>query len=154
MRRLLELAALLSLTVLLGGGGAAVQAAAGADDDVKSIDKTIYDAIAKRDATRLADLLGADFTLTNTFGEVYDKQRFLTACCTGAATSRTLSLASTDAKVRTYGTQGDTVVISARTEMKFVKDNQNQQIAWRSLRVYVKSGTTWKLVAEQRTSIG
>ena len=151
MRRLLELTALLSIMVLLGGGGAAVRAAAGADDDVKSVDKTIYDAIAKRDATRLADLLGDEFTLTNTFGEVYDKQRFLTACCTGAATSRTLSLASTDAKVKTYG---DTAVISARTEMKFVKDNQNQQIAWRSLRVYVKSGTTWKLVAEQRTSIG
>lgn len=152
MRRLLKLAALLSVMVWFGAGGAALQGAADASNDVKSLDNSIYEAIATRDATRLADLLDDGFTLTNTFGEVYDKQRFLAACCTGAATSRTVSLGASDAQIKTYG--GSTAVVSARTGMKFVKDNQNQEIAWRSLRVYVKSGTKWKLVAEQRTSIG
>jgi len=152
MRRLFRLAALLSMIGWLGAGGAALRAATDASDDVKSLDNAVYEAIATRDATRLADLLDDGFTLTNTFGEVYDKKRFLTACCTGATASTKMSLAASDAQVKTYGNM--TAVVSSRTEMKFMRDNQNQQIAWRSLRVYVKSGAKWKLVAEQRTSIG
>ena len=151
MYRLGRLMALFSLAVWAGAAAAPVHAAANDTSDVKSADNSIYEAIATRDATRLADMLDGDFTLTNTFGQVYDKQKFLAACCTGASDTKNMALGATEQQVKTYG---GTAVVSARTEMKFMKDNQSQQIAWRSLRVYVKSGTKWKLVAEQRTSIG
>jgi ketosteroid isomerase-like protein len=151
MYRLVRIVALFSLAAWAGAGAVPVHAAANDVSDVKSADNSIYEAIATRDATRLGDLLDSDFTLTSTFGEVYDKQKFLTACCTGTSNSRNMSLGATEVQVKTYG---GTAVVAARTEMKFMKDNQNQQIVWRSLRVYVKSGTKWKLVAEQRTSIG
>ena len=151
MSRFLKCVVLFSLAVWAGAGAAPVRAATDAGDDVKSADSSIYEAIATRDSIRLADLLDGDFTLTNTFGEVYNKQKFLSACCTGTSTSSNVKLGAADMQVKTYGSAA---VISARTEMSFVKDSQNQRIVWRSLRVYVRTGTKWKLVAEQRTSLG
>ena len=66
----------------LSGGAALVYARADATDDIKAVDSNVYQAIATRDGSRLGDLLDDSFTLTNTFGEVYDKQKFLAACCT------------------------------------------------------------------------
>ena len=60
------------------------------------------------------------------------------------------ALAATDSQVKTYGTAA---VVVARTEMRFTRDNQEQKLAWRSTRLYVKSGSKWKLAAEQRTSL-
>ena len=65
-------------------------AAVDAADDVKAADSIIYQAIASRDGNRLAGLLDDGFVLTNTFGDVYDKAKFLQACCTGESASKTL----------------------------------------------------------------
>src|SRR6476661_10669333 len=84
MNRLVRTMALLSLAAWATAGAAPLRAAAANDvSDVKSADNSVYEAIATRDATRLGDLLDNDFVLTSTFGEVYDKQKFLSACCTG-----------------------------------------------------------------------
>ena len=91
------------------------------------------------------------FLLTNTFGEVYDKARFLQACCAGESTSRNVLLGAIDAQVKVYG---NAAVIVARTEMRFTRDTEEQKLAWRSTRTFVKSGGKWKLAAEQRTSVG
>jgi hypothetical protein len=107
--------------------------------DVKSVDSNVNDAIAKRDAVRLRGLLDDGFLLTNTFGDVY-----------GQAVSKILLLGSTGSQVKTYG---DTAVVASRTEMRFTKENQEQKLAWRSTRMYVRSGGRWKLAAEQRTSV-
>jgi len=117
--------------------------------DVKSVDSNVNDAIAKRDAVRLRGLLDDGFLLTNTFGDVYDKAKFLRACCGGQAVSKILLLGSTESQVKTYG---DTAVVASRTEMRFTKDNQEQKLSWRSTRMYVRTGGRWKLAAEQRTS--
>jgi ketosteroid isomerase-like protein len=117
--------------------------------DVNSVDSKVNDAIAKRDAVRLRGLLDDGFLLTNTLGDVYDKAKFLHACCAGQAVSKILLLGSTESQVKTYG---DTAVVASRTEMRFTKDNQEQKLAWRSTRTYVRSGGRWKLAAEQRTS--
>lgn len=151
MLRLARLAALCLCAGWLGSGIAPVAAAADAVDDVKAADSVVYQAIAARDAARLGDLLDDAFVLTNTFGEVYDKAKFLSACCSGEASTRTLLLGATESRVKTYG---NAAIVVARTEMRFTRDNQEEKLAWRSTRVYVKSGSKWKLAAEQRTSIG
>ena len=117
--------------------------------DVNSVDSKVNDAIAKRDAVRLRGLLDDGFLLTNTFGDVYDKAKFLHACCAGQAVSKILLLGSTESQVKTYA---DIAVVASRTEMRFTKDNQEQKLTWRSTRMYVRSGGRWKLAAEQRTS--
>src|SRR5438128_4073167 len=122
-----------------------------ASDDVKTADAGVYQAITARDSSRLRDLLDDGFMLTNTFGEVYDKQKFLDACCSGEPASKTLLLGATESQVKVYG---NAAVVVARTEMRFSRDNQEQKLAWRSTRLYVKSGSKWKLAAEQRTAIG
>jgi ketosteroid isomerase-like protein len=131
--------------------GVSVVAARDASDDVKAADASVYQAIAARDSGRLNDLLDDAFVLTNTFGDIYDKQQFLNACCAGETQSKTLLLGAADAQVKVYG---NAAVVIARTEMRFTKDNREQKLAWRSTRVFVKSGGKWKLAAEQRTGIG
>jgi hypothetical protein len=149
MRRLVLIASVLWMA--LGAGGRAMPAAvADAVADVKAVDVNLYDAIANRDASRIGDILDDGFMLTNTFGDVYDKQRFLSACCTGAPTSQNVSLSGFDSQIKVYGSAA---VVFARTEMHFTKDDKEQKLSWRSTRTYVRSGVKWKLVAEQRTSI-
>jgi len=147
MRRLAKVLGTVSLVAWFGAAQGPLRADAASD--VKAVDSNVYDAIAARDAARLGDVLDDGFLLTNTFGDVYDKEKFLSACCSGAATSKTLLLGATESLVKTFGSAA---VIVARTEMRFTKDNQEQKLTWRSTRMYVKSGTKWKLVAEQRTS--
>jgi ketosteroid isomerase-like protein len=150
MRRLAKVLGTLSLVAWLAAAHAPLQAGADAASDVKSVDSNVYDAIAARDVSRLADILDDGFLLTNTFGEVYDKEKFLNACCKGDSPSKTLLLGATESQVKTYS--GAAVVV-ARTEMRFTRDNQEQKLAWRSTRLYVRSGSKWKLAAEQRTGI-
>jgi ketosteroid isomerase-like protein len=151
MHRLLIAASLGLGLVGLSGGAAPVSARADTADDVKAADTNVYQAIATRDASRLADMLDDGFTLTNTFGEVYDKQKFLAACCAPEPGTRTVLLGATELQVKTYGSAA---VVVARTEMRFTRDNQEQKLAWRSTRTYVRGGGKWKLAAEQRTTIG
>jgi ketosteroid isomerase-like protein len=151
MSRLLSVFAVGALGLGLVGGRAPLVAAADAMDDVKTADTAVYQAIATRDSARLGTLLADDFVLTNTFGEVYDRERFLAACCTGESPSKTLLLGATELQVKIYG---NAAVVAARTEMRFTRDNDEQKLAWRSTRTYVKTGGRWKLVAEQRTAIG
>jgi ketosteroid isomerase-like protein len=148
MRRVAKLVGTVALIAWIGVAQGPLRADAAAD--VKAADTNVYDAIAARDASRLNDLLDDGFMLTNTFGDVYDKQKFLTACCSGPAPSKTLLLGATESQVKTYGSAA---VVVARTEMRFNKDNQEQKLAWRSTRTYIRSGTKWRLVAEQRTSV-
>jgi ketosteroid isomerase-like protein len=150
MIRSLAVAAAVTLGAVLASG-ARPGAAADATDDVKAADASVYQAIASRDSGRLADLLDDGFVLTNTFGDVYDKPQFLTACCSGEATSKTLLLGATESQVKVYG---NAAVVVARTEMRFTRDDKEQKLAWRSTRTFVKSGGKWKLAAEQRTGIG
>ncbi len=148
MRRVAKILGIISLVAWFGAAQGPLRADTASD--VKALDTNIYDAIAARDTNRLSDLLDDGFVLTNTFGTVYDKSKFLNACCSGPAVSKTLLLGSTESQVKTYG---GAAVIFARTEMRFTKDNQEQKLAWRSTRMYVRSGTKWRLVAEQRTTI-
>jgi ketosteroid isomerase-like protein len=147
MRRLAKVLGTVSLIAWFGAAQGPLRADAASD--VKAVDSNVYDAIAARDAARLGDVLDDGFLLTNTFGDVYDKEKFLNACCAGTTVSKTLLLGATESLVKTYGSAA---VVVARTEMRFTKDNQEQKLTWRSTRMYVRSGTKWKLVAEQRTS--
>ena len=151
MWRVARIGGLLSLACWLSAGSIAAYAGVDAVSDVKAADSNVYQAIAARDADRLAELLDDGFVLTNTFGDVYDKEKFLTACCSGEAPSKTLLLGAMDSQVKIYGSAA---VVVARTEMRFTRDNQEQKLSWRSTRVYVRSGGKWKLAAEQRTTIG
>ena len=117
--------------------------------DVKVVDSVVYEAIAKRDGKQLDAILDDGFMLTNTFGTLYLKKDFLKGCCEGDAVSETTYLGAKSSEVKKYG---DTAVIVSDTEHRFKKDGQDQKIGWRSLRVYVKAGGRWKLVAESRTS--
>src|SRR5262245_53468766 len=139
MRRAIVFVAL-CCGVLAVSNPARVAAAFDAADDVKAADSGVYAAIQMRDAARLGDLLDDGFLLTNTFGDVYDKQKFLSACCTGEPTSKTVLLGATEQTVKTYG---NAAVVVARTEMRFERDGQEQKLAWRSTRTYVKSGNRW-----------
>lgn len=141
---------LLTGVLLVASASAAAPQGPASSGDVKVVDNVVYEAIAARNGADLDKMLDDDFVLTNTFGAVYDKSGFLAACCTGEAVSKTQYLGTTDPRVKKYG---DTAVITARTELRFSRENQDQKLAWRSIRVYVKSGGRWKLVAEQRTSI-
>jgi ketosteroid isomerase-like protein len=151
MHRLLIAASLGLGLIGLSPGAAPISARGDAADDVKAADSSVYQAIATRDGSRLADMLDDGFLLTNTFGEVYDKQKFLAACCTADSASKTLLLGATELQVKTWGSAA---VIVARTEMRFTRDNEEQKLAWRSTRTYVRAGGKWKLAAEQRTTIG
>lgn len=147
MRRLAKALGTVSLIAWFGAAQGPLRADAASD--VKAVDSNVYDAIAARDAARLGDVLDDGFLLTNTFGDVYDKEKFLSACCAGTSVSKTLLLGATESLVKTYGSAA---VVVSRTEMRFTKDNQEQKLTWRSTRMYVRSGAKWKLVAEQRTS--
>lgn len=153
MNGLVKLVSVLSVVGLpLLTGSSRWQPVPNANADVKTVDRSLYDAIAARDAVRVAGILDDGFLLTNTFGEVYDKKKFLAACCAGAVTSKTLYLGASNPQVKTFG--DTTAIIFARTDMRFVRDNQDQKLAWRSIRVYIRSNGQWKLAAEQRTAIG
>ena len=150
MPRVARVAGLCLMVCCLTSGRASLLARVDAADDVKAADVIVYQAIASRDGAKLADLLDDAFVLTNTFGEVYDKARFLQACCTGEPVSKTLLLGATESQVKVYGSAA---VMASRTEMRFMRDNQEQKLSWRSTRTYVKSGGKWKLAAEQRTTV-
>ena len=150
MPRFARLAGLALMVCCLSSGRASLLARADAADDVKAADSVVYQAIASRDGNRLAELLDDGFVLTNTFGDVYDKAKFLQACCTGESTTKTLLLGATESQVKVYG---NAAVLAARTEMRFTRDSQEQKLSWRSTRTYVKAGGKWKLAAEQRTTV-
>ena len=144
-----------ALTIALAAGTALTAAASprqegAASSDVKVVDRALYAAIAARDAAQVADILDDGFMLTSTFGVVYDKKGFLAGCCTPDPAAKTMFFGATESQIRE---RDNTVVILARTEMRFVRDTEDRKIVYRSMRVYVKSGKTWKLVAEQRTAL-
>ena len=149
MRQLATVVAIGMVAVWWSALGASAPVAFDTVADIKAADASVYQAIMNRDAVRLRDLLDDGFLLTNTFGEVYDRARFLSACCAGAAPSKTLLLGATEMQVRTYA--GAAIVV-ARTEMRFERDGLEERLSWRSTRTYIRAGGKWKLVAEQRTS--
>lgn len=150
MLRVARVAGLGLLVLCLASSSTRIAAVADASGDVKAADSVVYQAIASRDGARLADLLDDGFVLTNTFGDVYDKTKFIQACCTGESTTRTLLLGATESQIKVYGSAA---VVASRTEMRFMRDNQEQKLSWRSTRTFVKSGSRWKLAAEQRTTV-
>jgi ketosteroid isomerase-like protein len=121
--------------------------------NVQTVDDHLYDAIEARNAARIGTYLADGFLLTNTFGRVYTREEFLSACCADAAAANTQTLSATNRVVKTYA-GGTVVVISALTHLKFERNGQNQTLTWRSMRVYIKQNGRWQLIAEQRTSLG
>lgn len=121
--------------------------------NVRTVDDHLYNAIEARNASRIGTYLAPGFLLTNTFGRVYTREQFLSACCSDAAAANTQSLSASDRVVRSYA-GGTVAVISAVTHLKFERNGQNQTLTWRSTRVYIKQNGRWQLIAEQRTSIG
>ncbi len=150
MRRVARIAGISAAVCWLAFSSSRIFAMADVIDDVKAADSVVYQAIASRDADRLADLLDDAFVLTNTFGDVYDKASFIKACCSTDSDAKTLLLGATESDVKIHG---NAAVVVARTEMRFTRNNQEEKLAWRSMRVYVKSGGKWKLAAEQRTAV-
>jgi ketosteroid isomerase-like protein len=121
--------------------------------DIQTVDDHLYDAIEARNAAKIGTYLADGFLLTNTFGKVYTRAEFLSACCSDAAAANTQSLSTTSRVVKMQG-GGMVAVVSALTHLRFQRNGQNQTLTWRSTRVYVKQSGRWQLVAEQRTSIG
>jgi ketosteroid isomerase-like protein len=103
-------------------------------------------ALISRDERLLNELLDDDFTLTNPSGGLTNKRNHIRDILEGNFVIT--SHEADDVCVRVYG---DTAVVTAR--VRTVARNRARDLSgeFRTIRVYVKRGSSWKLVAHQAT---
>jgi hypothetical protein len=103
-------------------------------------------ALINRDERLLNELLDDDFTLTNPSGGLTNKRNHIRDILEGNFVIT--SHEADDVCVRVYG---ETAVVTAR--VKTVARNRARDLSgeFRTIRVYVKRGKAWKLVAHQAT---
>jgi hypothetical protein len=100
-------------------------------------------AIAERDLSTLAPLLGPDLVLTHMNGRIDDKDAFLAA----RASNPPFATESQDPRVQVYG---DTAVITGRQTLSFAgRDPVEAQVT----QVWVKRDPSWQQVVFHATRV-
>src|SRR5262245_25015749 len=121
-----------------------------ADDvsDVKKTDQQWADAILRRDAATLDRILADDLRYVHGNASVQNKKEFLDSIKAGDLAYHTFEFQDVDVRVF-----GDTAVVMSKPRMSITMNGQDQKFEARFLRVYVKRGGVWRLVAHQATRL-
>ena len=118
-----------------------------AESEVKDAVEKYRTALVQRDATALKQIWADDYTFINGAGQLLTKEQRLANLGSGATS---LDIAIADMKVRVYG---DTAVTTGQVTIKGKYSGKESSGDYQSMRVWVKRGNAWQLVANQLTKI-
>jgi len=117
-------------------------------DEVLSIEKQRFTAMAKGDLAALDGLLAEDLTYVHSDGRVETKTEYLESLRSGKL--RYLSAEPEGPSVRVYG---DVAVCSGLAKFHVFSAGREAQLVTRYTDVYVKRDGRWRLVAWQSTRL-
>jgi ketosteroid isomerase-like protein len=133
---------------LLAGAVLLLGADKSAEDAVKQADQQVADAVMKNDLATLERILGDDLTYSHSTGRVETKAQFIGVLKSGEMKYESVQMR--DASVRLYG---NTAILTGSPMMKTNYKGQASTADLKVLRVYMKRGGVWKLVAHQSTRL-
>jgi uncharacterized protein (TIGR02246 family) len=115
---------------------------------IRKIEQDWVAAIAKRDATYMAQIEADDYTLTGPDGKLLNKQEDIKNVTTGDAVFDDIKI--DDVKVRFYG---DTAIANGLGTIKahVKQEDLSGQYSWTD--VFIKQNGQWKAVAAQVTMV-
>jgi ketosteroid isomerase-like protein len=118
------------------------------EQSIRKLVSELATAQTRNDTSALDRIWAAEFTFTNSSGEVQTKAQRLAEIKSGELKFESLSI--DDVQVRVYG---DTAVVTSRGTVKGQRRGQDIGGQSRSTSVYVKKQERWQLVATQITRI-
>lgn len=138
------------VTTLLALLGAAVVTAAAANEEqqVRDAERTIGAAIVKADAAVLNAMLAAELAYTHSDATTDTKAQYLANLANGSMKYE--SIEQSDFSIRVYG---KTAVSRSILAMKVNRNGRASSFRAQALRVWVKNGGKWQLVAHQTTRL-
>ncbi len=106
------------------------------------------DALIKADAAALEKLYSETLTYTHSSGSTDTKTEYITNLKAGK--TKYESLVREDVKVRVFG---NTALQTSKTNNKLISNGQPSAFAVKMLHVWVKEGSSWRMVAHQTTRL-
>ncbi len=106
------------------------------------------EALIKADIAALERLYSDQLTYTHSSGPTDTKAQYLTNLKAGK--TKYESLVREDVKVRVYG---NTALHISKTNYKLISNGQPSSFAVKMLHVWVKEGSSWRMVAHQTTRL-
>lgn len=106
------------------------------------------DALVKADAAALEKLYSETLTYTHSSGSTDTKTEYITNLKAGK--TKYESLVREDVKVRVFG---NTALHTSKTNIKLITNGQPSAFAVKMLHVWVKEGSSWRMVAHQTTRL-
>ncbi len=106
------------------------------------------DALVKADAAALEKLYSETLTYTHSSGSTDTKTEYITNLKAGK--TKYESLVREDVKVRVFG---NTALHTSKTNIKLISNGQPSAFAVKMLHVWVKEGSSWRMVAHQTTRL-
>ena len=144
-----EMKRLLLITLLAIISSAPALAQSNAESEVLKLNKEYEEAIARRDATVHERLLAHDYTYSPGNGNIMGREEHMNFTKKGGLVIE--SLRSEDVRVRVYI---DTVIVTGLfVTTGSLRGQESTERRIRYIRVYIKRGGRWQIVAEQRTGV-
>lgn len=106
------------------------------------------DALVKADGAALEKLYSDNLTYTHSSGSTDTKAEYITNLKAGK--TKYESLMREDVKVRVFG---NTALHTSKTHIKLISNGQPSSFAVKMLHVWVKEGSSWRMVAHQTTRL-
>ncbi len=146
MKKLFTIATVLVLA--LAAASVALAQGGKAEQEIRAINDQLRDAALKGDVATFEKHLADDYVSIGATGAVSTKAQVLDLFRTGKIKYESIDV--TDIQVRVYG---DTAVVTSTANVKGRLGDQEIAGQFRSVRVFVKRGGTWKAVSFQSTKI-
>jgi hypothetical protein len=118
-------------------------------ETLRIIERRRIEAIRHNDVATMATVIDEGFLYINSSGKIYDKDKYLSAVSSHQlAYSGDVDLTETDHRI-----DGDVVIIAGEMSGHARLDGEQQVYHLRSMRVWRRRGTEWKLLAWQSSAI-
>lgn len=137
-----------TLLGVLAGSVVLLAADRGAEDAVKQAEQQLADAVTRNDFPALERILGDDLIYSHSNGRAETKAQFIGVLKSGEMKYESVQVR--DVFVRLYG---NTALVTGSPIMKTNYRGQASTADLKVLRVYMKRGGVWKLVAHQSARV-
>jgi hypothetical protein len=118
-------------------------------ETLRAIERRRIEAIRHNDVATMATVIDDEFLYINSSGTIYDKDKYMRAVSSHQLTySGDVDLTETDHRI-----DGDVVIIAGEMLGHARLDGEQQVYHLRSMRVWRRRGTEWRLLAWQSSAI-
>jgi hypothetical protein len=118
-------------------------------ETLRAIERRRIEAIRHNDVATMATVIDDEFLYINSSGTIYDKDKYMRAVSSHQLTySGDVDLTETDHRI-----DGDVVIMAGEMLGHARLDGERQVYHLRSMRVWRRRGTEWRLLAWQSSAI-